>query len=60
MCSQPIGQVIYGLLIDKLKDSIAFLFLTAFIITALIAVKSKNAFKEVYKILNLSNNENTP
>lgn len=60
MCSQPVGQAIYGLLIENLKNSIAFLFLTAFIITALIAFKSKKAFKEVYKILNSFNNINTP
>lgn len=60
MCSQPIGQAFYGMLIEHLKNNIAFLFLSAFLITALIALKSKKAFKEIYKILNLSNNINRP
>lgn len=47
MCAQPIGQAFYGVLIDRLNDSISFLFIAAFAITAIIALKSRKLFGEV-------------
>lgn len=60
MCSQPIGQTVYGLLIEHLKNYMAFIFLAAFIVTVWIAFKSKKTFKEVYQTLIVSNNSNIP
>lgn len=60
MCSQPIGQAVYGLLIEHLKNQMEFIFLAAFIITTLIAFSSKNTFKKIYQALHTLNNHSMP
>ncbi|MBO5487579.1 MAG: MFS transporter, partial [Eubacterium sp.] len=47
MCAHPIGQAAYGILVEKLKDSLFFLFAAAFAITVLIALANRKLFKEV-------------
>lgn len=47
MCAHPIGQAAYGILVEKLKDSLFFLFVAAFAITVLIALANRKLFKEV-------------
>ncbi|MBD5394344.1 MAG: MFS transporter [Lachnospiraceae bacterium] len=51
MCSQPIGQAIYGILVEILKERIYLLFITAFAVTALTALGSRKIFKEVDTLL---------
>lgn len=60
MCSQPIGQAVYGLLIEHFKNQMEFIFLAAFIITTLIAFSSKNTFKKIYQALHTLNNHSMP
>lgn len=47
MCANPLGQTVYGILLDNFKDKIFLIFLAAFIIASAIAVSYKNVFKEV-------------
>lgn len=47
MCANPLGQAVYGILLDNFKDKIFLIFLTAFIIASAIAVSYKKVFKEV-------------
>jgi len=60
MCSQPIGQAVYGLLIEQFKNQMAFIFIAAFIITTLITSTCKKIFNEIYQTLHESNNNNIP
>lgn len=60
MCSQPIGQAVYGLLFEHFKEYMSLIFLAVFFITAFIAFKSKNKFKEIHQILNASYSSNIP
>lgn len=47
MCAQPIGQAVYGVVVEKYKNSISFPFIAAFAITTVIALRSRSLFKEV-------------
>lgn len=47
MCAQPIGQAVYGILVERLRTRLYLLFTAAFIITALIALANRKLFKEV-------------
>lgn len=60
MCSQPIGQAVYGLLIEQFKNQMAFIFIAAFIITTLITSTCKKIFNEIYQTLHETNNNNIP
>ena len=51
MCAQPVGQAFYGVLIENLKDSIPLPFIAAFAITTLIALGSRNLFKEIDELI---------
>ncbi len=56
MCSQPVGQAVYGFLIEHFKNQLSFIFLLAFIITTLIALTSKKIFKEIHQALYANDN----
>lgn len=51
MCAQPVGQAFYGVFIENLKDSIPLPFIAAFAITTLIALGSRNLFKEIDELI---------
>lgn len=47
MCANPLGQAVYGILLDNFKDKIFLIFVAAFIIASAIAIVNKKVFKEV-------------
>lgn len=47
MCAQPIGQALYGILAEHMKERISLLFIAAFTVTVLITLKSRKLFEEV-------------
>lgn len=51
MCSQPIGQAVYGILVENLKGRIYLLFIAAFAVTTLTALGSRKTFKEIDTLL---------
>ena len=51
MCAQPIGQVVYGILVEKMKENISVLFIGAFLITAMMSLGSRKLFKETDSLI---------
>lgn len=49
MCSQPIGQVLYGYLFEQLKDSTHVIIFGAMLVSALIAFIAKKVFNQLGK-----------
>ena len=51
MCASPLGQALYGFLLERFKEKVSLLFVAVFLITALIAVSSKKVFREIDRLL---------
>lgn len=47
MCASPIGQAVYGILLENIGDNISFLFTGVFVILLLITLWNKKIFQEI-------------
>ena len=47
MCSQPLGQAIYGGLFDAMKENPEWIIFVAVILSAILSISSKSIFKEI-------------
>lgn len=51
MCASPVGQAVYGILFERLSESVSLIFLAVFVILTLISFLSRGIFKEIDKLL---------
>lgn len=47
MCATPLGQAVYGILLDQFQNQIFIIFLSVFVISSIIAIYNRKVFEEV-------------
>lgn len=51
MCASPIGQALYGILLENFSEKVSLLFAAVFLVTTLIAVSGRKIYQEIDRLL---------